>query len=71
MWCKKSKRFLDDRKLKYRYIDLDKIERADKSKIIDYLQTKYNSRISYPFLVCEKGHVVGYKPNEYENLFGS
>ncbi|MBY8986311.1 MAG: glutaredoxin family protein [Candidatus Lokiarchaeota archaeon] len=71
MWCKKCKGFLDDRKMKYRYIDVDKIERADKSKLIDYLQSTYNSRISYPFLVCEKGHVVGYNPNKYEELLES
>ncbi|MHA2282267.1 MAG: glutaredoxin family protein [Promethearchaeota archaeon] len=71
MWCKKCKRFLDDRKLKYRYIDVDKIERQDKSKIIDYLRSKYNARISYPFLICKKGHVGGYNPNQYEELLES
>jgi len=70
MWCKKCKRFLDDRNLKYRYIDLDKIERQDKSKILDYLKSTYNTRISYPFLVCKSGHVVGYNPNKYEELLG-
>lgn len=71
MWCKKCKRFLDDRNLKYRYIDVDRIEREDKSKLLDYLKSKYNSRISYPFLVCEKGFVVGYNPNKYEELLES
>ncbi|MHA2039234.1 MAG: glutaredoxin family protein [Promethearchaeota archaeon] len=70
MWCKKCKRFLDDRNLKYKYIDIDKIERSDKSKILEYLRSKYSARISYPFLVCEKGHVVGYNPNQYEELLG-
>jgi len=70
MWCKKCKRFLADRNLKYRYIDVDNIDSKDKSIIIDHLKSKYQSRISYPFLVCEKGHVIGYKLNEYEELFG-
>jgi glutaredoxin len=70
MWCKKCKRFLDDRNLKYRYIELDKIEKQDKSKILDYLRENYSQRISYPFLVCKKGHVVGYNPNQYEELLG-
>ena len=68
MWCKKCKRFLEERKLKYRYIDVDKIERQDKSKILDYLKSTYDTRISYPFLVCKSGHVVGYNPNKYEEL---
>ena len=71
MWCKKCKRFLDDRNLKYRYIDVDKIDREDKSRLLDYLKSKYQSRISYPFLVCEKGFVVGYNPNKYEELLES
>ena len=70
MWCKKCKRFLGDRDLKYRYIDLDQIEREDKSTILDHLRSKYNARISYPFLVCKSGHVVGYNPNQYEELLG-
>jgi glutaredoxin len=70
MWCKKCKRFLEERKLKYRYIDVDKIERKDKSKILDYLKSTYDTRISYPFLVCKSGHVVGYNPNKYEELLG-
>ncbi len=70
MWCKKCKRFLEERKLKYRYIDVDKIERQDKSKILDYLKSTYDTRISYPFLVCKSGHVVGYNPNKYEELLG-
>jgi glutaredoxin len=69
MWCKKCKSFLNDRKLKYRYIDVDKIDVKDKSTLINYLKEKYESRISYPFLVCKSGHVVGYNPNQYEELF--
>ena len=68
MWCKKCKTFLNDRNMKYRYIDVDKIERQDKSKILNYLKSTYQERISYPFLVCEKGHVGGYNPNKYVEL---
>jgi glutaredoxin len=68
MWCKKCKSFLNDRSMTYRYIDVDKIDLQDKSKIIDYLRNRYQERISYPFLVCEKGHVVGYNPNKYVEL---
>ena len=68
MWCKKCKRFLDERKMKYRYIDVDTIDFREKSKIIDYIKEKYQTRVSYPFLACEKGHLVGYNPNKYEEL---
>ncbi|MFX1346968.1 MAG: glutaredoxin family protein [Promethearchaeota archaeon] len=68
MWCKKCKTFLNDRNMTYRYVDVDKIEPQDKSKILNHLKNTYQERISYPFLVCEKGFVIGYNPNKYEEL---
>lgn len=69
MWCKKCKRWLDERNIKYRYVDVDRIDFSDKSQIIDYLKDKYQERISYPFMVCDEVEVVvGYDPNKYEKL---
>ena len=68
MWCKKCKRFLDEKGVKYKYIDVDKIDPSDKIKILEHLKENYQDRISYPFLVCESGHVVGYDPNKYKEL---
>lgn len=69
-WCKRCKRYLNDKDVKYRYIDVDKIDPAKKAKLIEYLRDNYQSRISYPFLVCEKGHVVGYDPEKYDEIIG-
>ena len=68
MWCKKCKRFLQDKDMKYQYVDVDKIPPEDKSKILNYLKDNYQSRIAYPFLICDNGHVVGYDPKKYEEL---
>ncbi|MFX1276277.1 MAG: glutaredoxin family protein [Promethearchaeota archaeon] len=68
MWCKKCKRFLDEKNMKYRYIDVDKIDPKDKVILLDHLRNTYQERISYPFLVCESGHVVGYDPNKYMEI---
>ena len=68
MWCKKCKRFLQDNDMKYQYVDVDKIPPKDKSKILNYLKDSYQSRIAYPFLICDNGHVVGYDPQKYEKL---
>jgi len=68
MWCKKCKRFLQDNDMKYQYIDVDKIPPEDKAKILNYLKDSYQSRISYPFLICDNGHVVGYDPEKYKEL---
>ena len=68
MWCKKCKSFLNEKNVKYKYIDVDRIDPNDKGIIIEYLRSKYQSRISYPFLVCENGHVIGYNPEKYKEL---
>ncbi|MHA1804321.1 MAG: glutaredoxin family protein [Promethearchaeota archaeon] len=69
MWCKKCKRWLNERNIKYRYVDVDKIDHSDKRQIINYLGEKFQSRISYPFMICDdKELVVGYDPSRYEEL---
>jgi len=68
MWCKKCKRYLQDHKMKYKYIDVDLIPSEDKAKILEYLRENYQSRISYPFLICDNGFVVGYDTKKYEEL---
>lgn len=68
MWCRKCKRFLNEKNVKYKYIDVDKIPYKDKAEILDYLRAKYEARVSYPFLICDAGHVVGYDPNKYAEL---
>ncbi|MBD3254034.1 MAG: glutaredoxin family protein [Candidatus Lokiarchaeota archaeon] len=68
MWCKKCKRWLNDRDVKYQYVDVDKIQYSQKAKILEYLKENYQSRISYPFMVCDGETVVGYDPNKYEEL---
>ncbi|MFX1316746.1 MAG: glutaredoxin family protein [Promethearchaeota archaeon] len=71
MWCKKCKAWLKDRDVQYKYIDIDKIDFEDKTKILEYLRETYQSRISYPFMICDSEFVVGYNPNKYEELMKS
>jgi glutaredoxin len=68
-WCKKAKRYLNDNNVKYRYIDVDKIEPMEKARILDYLRENYpDKRISYPFIICDGEAIVGYNPNKYEEV---
>jgi len=71
MWCKKCKAWLKERDIQYRYVDVDKIEFEEKSKILTYLKDKFQSRISYPFMICDEEHVIGYNPGKYEELMKS
>ena len=68
-WCHKGKKFLNERNIKYRYIDIDKIDPSEKSKVLTYLRETYKpERISYPFVVCDDKFVVGYNPGKYEEI---
>ncbi|MFW9950934.1 MAG: glutaredoxin family protein [Candidatus Thorarchaeota archaeon] len=69
MWCKKCKAFLLERGIKYRYIDVDRIDISEKSKVLEFLRETYKpERISYPFVIWDNDFVVGYNPNKYEEL---
>jgi glutaredoxin len=69
-WCRKCKVYMNEKGIKYRYIDVDKIDPSEKSKVLTYLREEYKpERISYPFLVCDDNFVVGYNPGKYEELF--
>ena len=68
-WCKRCKGWLSDRGIKYRYVDVDKINPEDKLKVLAYLREEYNpERISYPFVVCDDKFVVGFNPGKFEEL---
>jgi glutaredoxin-like protein NrdH len=68
-WCKRCKAYLKDRDIKYKYIDVDNIDREKKSQILQYLRDNYKpDRIAYPFLICDDKFVVGYDPNKYEEI---
>ena len=71
MWCKKCKAWLKEHDVQYKYIEVDQIDFREKSKIIDYVRDKYQSRISYPFMICDDDFIVGYNPNRYEELMES
>jgi len=51
-WCNRCKKYLNDKGIKYRYVDVDKIDQSEKSKVLAYLRENYKpDRISYPFVV--------------------
>ncbi len=68
MWCKKCKKYLKDKDVQYKYVDVDKIQPSQKAKILAYLKENYSQRISYPFLVCDDKYILGYDQKKYEEL---
>ncbi|MFX1257647.1 MAG: glutaredoxin family protein [Promethearchaeota archaeon] len=69
MWCKKCKRYLKEKNLQYKYIDMDTIQYNHKKQILEFLTQTYKKRISYPFLVSDGEAIVGYDPKKYDEIF--
>ncbi|HOO56947.1 MAG TPA: glutaredoxin family protein [bacterium] len=64
IWCKKTKQFLKDNNVEYEYLDLDKLEKAEKDKYIEELR-KWNERCSLPTMVInQETCIVGFKEDQ-------
>jgi glutaredoxin len=60
IWCKKTKKFLDDNNIEYRYVFMDELSGSEKEEMRGKLQ-EWNTDCSYPTLVFNnKKCVVGY-----------
>ncbi len=68
MWCKKTKKYLNDNNIKYRFIDVDKIDKNIKKEILDCLRKAFKERIAFPFLIVDDQPIIGYNPEKYEKL---
>ena len=71
LWCKKCKSYLNERDVQYRYIDVDQIPYDQKATIMNYLSNKYDTRVSYPFLICDGEIAVGYDPYKYDQMINT
>ncbi|HZL64399.1 MAG TPA: glutaredoxin domain-containing protein [Thermoleophilia bacterium] len=67
-WSRKSKAFLDDRRVKYSYIDYDLVEKD----VQDHIQNEMvaHNAAAFPFARIAEDFVVGYNPEAYARLLG-
>ena len=70
IWCRKTKRLLENLNVKYSYIFMDKIDGEEKEKRMDELE-KWNPRTSFPTLVINDEKVIaGYNEDEIKKELG-
>ena len=61
MWCKKTKKFLDDLGVEYNYVYVDYLEGDERDKTKREI-IKWNPRCSFPTMVInDKESIVGFK----------
>lgn len=63
MWCKKTKRLLNELGVKYSYIDVDSLQGEEKEKVKKEV-LKWKSTASYPLLVIDDKHSIPYYDEE-------
>jgi glutaredoxin len=60
-WCKKTKKFLDERNIDYEYEYVDLLTGAERARAMEEL-TRWNPKRSFPTVVIDDGEViVGYQ----------
>jgi glutaredoxin len=70
VWCRKMKRWLDEKGLAYSYVDVD-LESGDEKKTVLEELEHWNPHCSFPTAVVnQKECLVGFKPKKLMELIG-
>jgi len=70
VWCKRTKTFLDDARVEYRYLDVDLVEGAERDTVVAEL-ARWNPKRSFPTVVVDnKDVVIGFRPEQLQELLG-
>ena len=68
IWCKKTKKFLDDHNVAYSYVYVDKLSEEDVELCLQE-QLKYAKEESYPLVaIGESDCIIGYDKAELDKL---
>lgn len=71
VWCKKTKRLLNELGIDYHYVDADLASDEDKEKIKAVI-LKWNPNGSYPTIVIDdKNSIIGYDPEKIKEVLGN
>ena len=70
IWCRKTKRLLEELKVAYDYIDVDLLEENEQQEA-DRVLERWNPRLSYPTLVINDEEVIlGFKEDQSRTRLG-
>jgi len=69
-WCKKTRAFLEELGVAYRYEYVDQETGADREKMLDEVR-KWNPQCSFPTVVVNgKDCVIGFRPDDIKAALG-
>lgn len=67
LWCKKTKKYFEDRKIEFKAIDYDKQDEARQEELMAEMRA-HGGTGSFPFVKIDNACTQGYDPQEFENL---
>jgi len=68
IWCKKAKKLLTDLGIEFSYVDVDLLDTADETKVVQEIN-KWNPRGSFPTLVVnDEKCILGYDEAKIKEL---
>lgn len=71
VWCKKTKRLLNNLGVAYDYVDVDLLDRAEKDKIKREIM-RWNPRTSFPTIVIDDNKcIVGFDEKKIKEEIGN
>lgn len=69
-FCRRGLQFLRDNKIAFKYVYVDQLEYDLKQQIKDELQTKYDARVVFPYMVLDSKEVVtGFVEDKWKEVF--
>ncbi len=69
-WCRKTKKFFQDRGISFDFVDYDLAGEDEQNKIAAEMM-KHTGHVSFPFVRIGDVTVIGYNPERYEQLLKS
>lgn len=69
-WCKKVKRFLDEKNVQYEVVDVDLAQGDEQKKALEEME-KLTGRRSFPVTVINDRVIQGFKEEEIEGALNS
>lgn len=64
-WCKKVKRYLDDKNVQYEVVEVDLAKGEDQKKALEEVE-KLTGKRSFPVTVINEKAITGFKQEELE-----
>ena len=71
VWCRKTKRLLNELGVDYHFVDVD-LENPEEKEKINQTVLKWNPRGSYPTIIIDDAQcIIGYDPERIREVIGN